>query len=221
MREDGDPTPPARQRAQRPHAPGNQRRPEEPVRGVRGPRFEEAAPYSASSSRRRLPAWHARQESLHVDSAVRSPRPGAPPRLVSYLGEDRQAYMLRDLLAGDEAQVAKRRAAPEPFPPTREQRAVGSRLLRLSGYALFGSLLGGAPGAALGALVTLVALARLVGFERRAHIWQAREAKDDAAKRLPAAATNERLRLMTALWQGVGAVALGGCILALLLTATH
>lgn len=219
MRENGDPTPPARQPAQR--APWDQRRPEEPVRGVRGSGFREAAPHTAPSSRRDLPAWHARQESLHVESAARPPRPGAPPRLVSYLGEDRQVYMLRDLLADVEAQVAKRRAAPEPFPPSREQRAVGSRLLRLSGYALFGSLLGGAPGAALGTLVALVALARLVGFERRAHAWRVRAAKDDAAKRLPAAASNERLRLMTALWQGVVAMTLGGCILALLLTATR
>jgi hypothetical protein len=141
------------------------------------------------------------------------------PQIVRYLAEDTQAYTLHDLVEGDATRVAKQRAAPEQFPPSREQRAPGAGLLRLSGYALFGALLGGAPGAALGALITLIALVRLARFERRARTWRASATKHGATKRLPTRATNERLRLMTALWQSVGATVLGGIVLALLLTA--
>lgn len=200
----------------RPRTQWNQRRAEEQAHtaprhvGMRG-----GAPNSAPSPR------HARQEPLSVADVSRSSHRGASPRLVSYQAEDKQTYRLHDLVAGDEAQVAKRRAAPEPFPPSREQRAAGAGLLRLSGYALIGALLGGAPGAALGALVALVALVRLLAFERRARSWRARAKKNDAARRLPATATNERLRLMTALWQSAGAAILGMLVLALLLTAVR
>ncbi|HEU0028431.1 MAG TPA: hypothetical protein VFQ25_15060 [Ktedonobacterales bacterium] len=156
------------------------------------------------------------------DAIERPPRPvqrGGPPQVASYLDEDNQAYILRDLDDGGEAEVPKRRAAPEPFPPTSKSRAPGAGLLRASGYALLGALLGGAPGVALGAMVALIALVRLAAFQRRARVWRALAEESDPAKRLPTRATSERLRLMTALWQSLGAVALGGAALALLLTA--
>jgi hypothetical protein len=115
--------------------------------------------------------------------------------------------------------VAKRRAALEPFPSTNQNRAPGAGLLRASGLALLGALLGGAPGIALGVVVALVALVRLARFERRARSWRAKAAQRDQAQRLPARATSERLRLMTALWQGLLALALGAAALILLLTA--
>ncbi|HEX9038792.1 MAG TPA: hypothetical protein VF808_17555 [Ktedonobacterales bacterium] len=135
------------------------------------------------------------------------------------MAEDNQSYVLRDLDSGHETQALKRRAAQEVFPPTRENRAPGAGLLRVSGFALLGAMFGGAPGVALGAIVVLVALVRLASFESRTRAWRTRREKREPDQRLPARATNERLRLVTALWQGLGAVALGGAALLLLLTA--
>lgn len=146
------------------------------------------------------------------------------PSVVSYLDEDHQGYTLLDLIDREETSVPKRRAMPEVFPPTRQNPAPGAGLLRLSGYALLGALLGGAPGVALGLVIAVIALARLDRFERRAHSWRRKAmqaAQDAQQRRLPVGATSERLRLMTALWQSLGAVALGGVALLLLFTALH
>lgn len=145
-----------------------------------------------------------------------APAPGLT--LATYAGEDSQRYLLRDYETGLAAQAPKRRAPPEVFPPTRADRAPGVGLLRASGFALFGALLGGAPGLALGLVVAVLALARLARFERRTRRWRAKRDERDRDPRLPARATSERLRLLTALWQSLGAVILGGIVLLLLLT---
>lgn len=165
------------------------------------------------------PAWPPPDER---DAGGRPPRPAprdSVPQVASYLDEDDRAYLLRDLDGGGETYVPKRRAAPEPFPPSRESRAPGAGLLRASGYALLGALLGGAPGVALGALVAFIALVRLAAFERRARVWLMLAEESGPSKRLPSRASSERLRLMTALWQSLGAMALGGAALFLLFTA--
>jgi hypothetical protein len=138
-----------------------------------------------------------------------------------YLAEDPQVYTLQDLASGAEASVPKRRAAFDVFPATPASQTPGGGLLRVSGYALLGALLGGAPGAVLGALVVVVALVRLARFERRARHWRSQAPPGDQPQRLPARASSERLRLMTAFWQGLGALLLGGGALLLLLTALN
>lgn len=117
--------------------------------------------------------------------------------------------------------MPKRRAVAERFPPTAQNSAPGAGLQRLSGYALLGALLGGAPGLALGLLTALITLARLARFETRTSAWRKKTARDGQTPPLPARATSERLRLMTALWQSLGAVILGGIALFLLFTALH
>jgi hypothetical protein len=166
------------------------------------------------------PAWPSVADERDADGRLPRPAPrDSAPQVASYLDEDDRAYLLRDLDGGGETHVPKRRAAPEPFPPTSKSRAAGAGLLRASGYALLGALLGGAPGVALGALVALIALVRLAAFQRRAHMWRALAEESDAASRLPTRATSERFRLMAALWQGLGAMALGGAALFLFFTA--
>ncbi len=216
---------------------------EDPSRASRGRRPAQEAPASPGRAERSQPLWQraaskdAPQRPLQSyrdaelawppspdqRSAAAQPYPplqrDEAPRITSYLSEDHQSYSLRDLAGGEESLVPKRRAAPEPFPPTRQNRAPGAGLLRASGYALLGALLGGAPGVALGLIVAVIALVRLDRFERRARAWRRKAAKRDRAQRLPARATSERLRLITALWQGLAAVTLGGAALFLLLTA--
>ena len=166
-------------------------------------------------------------ERAPVSGPSRAPRLDAPPRLATYEDEDDQKYHLRDFDTGLATLAPKRRANPEVFPPTRQSRAPGAGLLRASGYALFSALLGGAPGIVLGLVVALLALIQLARFERRARTWRAkspekgREAREAREARLPAKATSERLRLLTALWQGLGAAALGAIAVLLLLTAMN
>lgn len=160
-------------------------------------------------------------ERAPVSGPPRAPQQGSPPRLATYVDEDDQKYHLRDFDTGLATLAPKRRAAPEVFPPTRQSRAPGAGLLRASGYALFSALLGGAPGIALGLIVALIALIQLVRFERRARTWRADPPEQARDARLPARATSERLRLLTALWQGLGAAALGAIAVLLLLTAMN
>ncbi len=220
MREDPGQAPRRRRQAQRP-----------PVSSSQGHGGKNQQLWQRAASRespRPLPSYRdgdrAGAPSLdeRADVEWRAPRPPqreAPPPVASYLAEDGQTYMLLNLADGEETSVPKRRAAPEPFPPTPQNRAHGAGLLRVSGYALLGALLGGAPGVALGAVVALIALIRLARFERRSRSWRVKAAQRGQEQRLPAKATSERLRLMTALWQSLGAVALGGVALILLLTA--
>lgn len=167
----------------------------------------------------RRPAAQAPARQAHP--AARPPRAvGAHlPRLAEYVGEDRSAYILWDMAANDEVEVAKRRASPDPFPPERRQPLPGALLLRLSGFALVATLLGGAPGAALGLVIAPVAFVRLLVFQRRARAWSRRGNASAAPRRLPSVATAERLRLLTALGQSVLALLVGSALLVLLLTA--
>jgi hypothetical protein len=217
MREDYDQAPGRWLAANRPPASRDRR----PIEGYqhrwRPASFHEESPHVSRSTPDHTASWPP-AESLSASGRPRRPlQHGWSPRIVSYLVEDSQAYVLHDLVEGYETQVPKRRAAPEIFPPTREQQAPGAGLVRLSGFALFGVLLGGAPGSLLGALVALIAMVRLVGFERRVQIWRSHAAERGSVQRLPAEATSERLRLITALWQSVGAAVLGSTVLALLL----
>lgn len=141
------------------------------------------------------------------------------PRMVEYVREDRSTYTLWDMAASDEVEVTKRRASPDPFPPKRSQPLPGALLLRLSGVALAATLLGGAPGAALGLMVAMVAFVRLLAFQQRAHSWSRQRGAAGAPLRLPSVATSERLRLVTALGQSLLALFVGGSLLVLLLTA--
>lgn len=182
------------------------------------PLWRRAASSPASRPPQRTPNSRPPLQRAPVSRPPRLPAVEAPPALAIYAGEDTQEYRLRDFETGLAAQAPKRRAAPEVFPPTRAERAPGAGLLRASGYALFGALLGGAPGLALGVVVAVIALARLARFERRTRVWRAKRGAQHGDQRLPARATNERLRLLTALWQSLGAVALGGIALLLLFT---
>lgn len=196
---------------------------EDTSRAGRSPHSQREIAHALRPPAPRPPSLLAWRDRARPQRAPHDNRSGSPP-LARYVAEDPQAYTLLDLASGEEVRVLKRRAAPEVFPPTRKTRALGAGLLRASGYALLGALLGGAPGIVLGLIVTLVALMRLSGFERRTHSWRrARAPRQDLdpgeALRLPAEATNERLRLMTALWQGLGGLVLGGITLLLLLIA--
>lgn len=157
--------------------------------------------------RRFSPAARARDINAHL------------PHIAEYVGEDRSTYTLWDMAADDEVEVAKRRASPDPFPAQRSYPLRGALLMRLSGFALVGTVLGGAPGAALGLVVALVAFARLLAFRRRARVWSRRPNGSAAPRRLPSIATAERLRLLTALGQSLLALLIGGALLVLLLTA--
>lgn len=181
----------------------------------------EAPPRPLQNYRDAEPAWPPTPDGREAAEwqPPHPPQREGAPAVASYLAEDSQTYTLRDLANGEETQAPKRRAAPEPFPPTKQNRAHGAGLLRVSGYALLGALLGGAPGVALGAVVAVIALIRLARFERRARAWRTKTAARGEMPRLPARATNERLRLMTAMWQSLGAVALGSVALILLFTA--
>ena len=137
------------------------------------------------------------------------------PATVRFVEEDGSDYIVLDLLTGNERRVPKQRLALEMFPATRQYPLRGSTLLRLSGFALIGALLGGVVGIMLGSIVLVVALIRLAAFERRAHVWRSRQAQGVIQSRrrqrriaLPAAATSERLRLLTALGQSLLAIAL-------------
>jgi hypothetical protein len=183
----------------------------------RGDDALEAGPPSLPPQRASAPDWPLERDKRQRPAAAPAPLPprrGDGPLIAIYIGEDNQDYTLRDLADGEEISVPKRRAAPEQFPPAAQKRASGAGLQRASGYAVLGALLGGAPGLALGVVTAVIALVRLARFEARARDWRKKQ-----HQRLPASATGERLRLMTALWQSLGAVALGGVALLLLLTA--
>jgi hypothetical protein len=150
-------------------------------------------------------------------SVARRPPVAASRLLVSYEGESPDHYLVRDLAEDSVIEVPKRFAPPVPFPVTRRPYQRGARLLVLSWWALAGALVGGVFGVALGMLVTILALTRLVGFGARVRRWRRRDAGPEAASWLPAAAAMERQRLRAALGQGLLAALFGAGVLALLL----
>lgn len=159
-------------------------------------------------------SWRQRQPPVAADRV----RAGPSYLLVRYEGQTPDHYIVRDLVADDVIEVRKHYPPPLPFPVTRRPHQHGARLLRWSTWALAGALLGGIVGVGIGALVALVALARLAGFGGRVRRWRRRDAgPEDDASWLPAAAAMERQRLRAALGQGFLATLLGAAVLALLL----
>lgn len=138
---------------------------------------------------------------------------GAQPLVVRYAEEHERSYLVHDFDSGDTVEVPKRRAADDLHTSRTGRRPPGAALLRWSKYALFGVVLGGAPGIVLGALIVCVSFVRLTGFRVRARRWLHRE----RSAPLPAIAATERLHLVAALGQGMLAIILGGMVLALLL----
>ncbi len=126
-----------------------------------------------------------------------------------YSDESAEAYLVRELERGRWVSVPKQREAAEFSLLGRGERAGGVILLRWSLYALVGAALGGVGGVALGLLVALGAAIRLLGHARRVRRWQRERTGPDGALPLPPAASAERLRLRTALGQGLLAAMLG------------
>ncbi len=124
---------------------------------------------------------------------------------------------LEDLEDGDLVSVPKHYAVAEPFPVTTGRKAPGARLLRWSAYALLAAVCGGGGGILLGVLVTLVATVQLQRFALRVRRWRRRHRRSDGSSVLPAAASAQRLRLLTAWVQGMLAIVIGGALLALVL----
>jgi hypothetical protein len=134
------------------------------------------------------------------------------PLTARYLDEDDGSYLVGEPGGERTAQVQKRREIPELFPPGQGAHAPGVWLLRWSAAALVGAACGGVLGIALGGAVVCVALARLGRFAGRMGQWQRQRRGADGLPALPEAATIERLRLLSALGQGLLAAVLGGLV---------
>jgi hypothetical protein len=158
-----------------------------------------------------------RRSRADLAQTARTETPDEAPLRVRYADERDRAYLVRELAHGQWVSVPKQRMVPEPYPFSREERAVGGGLLRWSLYALVGALLGGIGGVLLGLPVALSAAIRLQGYARRVRRWRRERTGPDGALPLPPAASADRLRLRTALWQGLLAATLGLLVLALLL----
>ena len=134
---------------------------------------------------------------------------------MSYAAAAEQEYLVRTLENDHILQVPKHYAPSEPFPPERGLPPPGGRLLRWSAYALLLVGLGGLGGVLLGVLVVLVAGVQLARFSLRVRRWRRRH-KAAGIPMVPAVASAERVRLLSALGQGLLAVVLGSLLLALL-----
>ncbi len=151
----------------------------------------------------------------------RRERPGEIAHFASFVRQSEEAYVVRDLDAldalgdGDLVSVPKHYAVAEPFPVATGRKAPGARLLRWSAYALLAAVCGGVGGVLLGALVTLVATVQLQRFALRVRRWRRRRRGPDGSPVLPAAASAQRLRLLTAWVQGMLAIVIGVALLAL------
>ncbi len=141
----------------------------------------------------------------------------ASEHFAEYVTEDRSSYTLWDTANYSRRQIAKWRAVPDAYPPPPKYTPPGSRVQRLSMIALAGALIGGAPGIALGLVGILVACIRLSSFGARQRAWRRRSEHEDAPRRLPSAATSERLRLLTGLGQSLIAMLVGSAIVLLLI----
>lgn len=150
-------------------------------------------------------------------SRAPSPRTGRHREVyqVSYEAAAEQEYLVRTLENGQFLRVPKHYAPSEPFPPERGQPPPGGRLLRWSAYALLLVGLGGLGGVLLGVPVVLAAGVQLAHFSLRVWRWRRRHRAANTPV-LPAVASAERVRLLSALGQGLLAVVLGSLLLALL-----
>jgi hypothetical protein len=135
------------------------------------------------------------------------------PRYVRYEDATNRVYLVRALFNDHLIQVPKRYARAMPFPPSRDQHLAGAGLQRWSAYALLAAGLGGLGGILLGSMVAVVAWVRLLGFSQRVRGWRPGAGRPQM---LPVAASEERLRLLGAVSQGLLAALLGAVVLALI-----
>lgn len=133
---------------------------------------------------------------------------------MSYAAAAEQEYLVRTLKNDHFLRIPKHYAPSEPFPPERGQPPPGGRLLRWSASALLLVGLGGLGGILLGVLVVLAAGVQLARFSLHVRRWRRRH-RAAGIPVVPAAASAERVRLLSALGQGLLAVALGSLLLAL------
>lgn len=151
-----------------------------------------------------------------VGDQPRPIKPDEAPLYVRYVDETSQAYMVRSLEDGAWMHVAKSRQATETFPVPPGARVPGAWLARWANWALVAAVAGGVGGILIGVFVAVMASLRLIRFRGRVRRWRQAENQPDSHRPLPAAATTERLRLRTAIWQGLLAAALGLFVFALL-----
>lgn len=166
---------------------------------------------------RRFSSPHQSSQSAVPSSHL--PRPNTGRHLevyqVRYEASAEQEYLVRTLAHDHILRVPKRHAPAEPFPPERGQPPPGGRLLRWSTYAALGVGLGGLGGVLLGVPVVLASGVLFARFTFRVWRWR-RHHRAAGIPVVPAAASAERVRLLSALGQGMLAVTLGSLLFALL-----
>jgi hypothetical protein len=160
-------------------------------------------------------SWRRHKEQAPGESFPVTAGASVGPRLVKFADARDGAYFVHDLADGRTMRVPKRFAEPERFPPAPASPQRGSRLLRLSRYALVLAFVGGAGGVLVGVPVALCAAVQLGRFKGRVRRWRRRSR--GWPEQLPPMATAERLRLLAALGQGGAATLIGGGIGMLLL----
>ena len=162
----------------------------------------------------------ARHEDDMPPGIIRTSVPTDAPRSVQYEDQSARAYLVWEDDAGQRVRVPKQRSVVPAYPPDSWRRSADIRLLRWSGLALGSVLLGGVGGIVFGLLTASLAALLLLRHGSRVRAWRrahraARGAPDAAP--VPAAASADRARLRTALWQGLLAAALGVVFLLALL----
>jgi hypothetical protein len=134
---------------------------------------------------------------------------------VYYEDESTSTYVVR-ASGARQVLVPKARNGAEPFPITDGHQPLAARLAQWSAFALLGVALGGVGGIILGLPVVVVASVGLADHARRVRSWRDGHVGPDGVLPLPAPATTERLRLWTAFWQGLVALACGGAVIVFL-----
>lgn len=146
--------------------------------------------------------------------------PEEAPLSVRFEDQNATEYLVRVGADDERVRVPKQRAAVAPYPPARAKRSADMRLLRWSSFALLGVVFGGLGGAIIGPLTATIALLLLIWHDGRVRRWRlASEGRRgrDSVPPLPDAASAERARLRTALWQSLLASILGMVVLLALL----
>lgn len=173
-----------------------------------------SAPRGVSPAAGSAIRWRHQNAGHQVGARQNYPDPHA--YIVRYAEATERAYLVQAISDDQLLQVPKSYAPAEPFPLASSQHAPGARLLRWSVYALLGVGLGGLGGVLIGVPVVLAASVQLTRFARRVRRWRRDRQEADRIPALPAAASDERLRLLSAFGQGLLAIVLGGLLLRLL-----
>jgi hypothetical protein len=207
------------ERRPQPHQLGSQRA--QHARQPDAQRLDAIPPAAvAHHARQRRHRREGRGEIAYSAAFVRQSDTAYVVRDLDTFGDPDDLGGVHDQGAGDVVVVPKHYAVAEPFPAPRAGQVPGTRLLRWSTRALLAAVCGGLGGILLGGLVTLVATVQLQRFARRVRRWRRRSRGADGnpmPPALPAAASAERLRLLTAWVQGMLAILLGVALLALIL----